>query len=190
MWLISCLLICCFILAFLTLWPWWWMDAIHASKTLANFCQTTQWSLSWKPQIQFCELCLICAIGGQLQLKVWVKMRKVREYLCFLLQELLGMSKEEFLELPTWKQTNLKKAVGLFWLLACMIMERDATNHLHRVCLSLLVADKPHASWKSLRKVFLSFAMQMTTRELNFILQILIPTYIQIKVERMYFMQV
>ncbi|XP_033608263.1 uncharacterized protein LOC111866670 isoform X5 [Cryptotermes secundus] len=29
-------------------------------------------------------------------------------------QEVLGMSKEEFLELPTWKQTNIKKAVGLF----------------------------------------------------------------------------
>ncbi|RZF39379.1 hypothetical protein LSTR_LSTR000900 [Laodelphax striatellus] len=29
-------------------------------------------------------------------------------------QELLGMSKEEFLELPTWKQTNLKKTSGLF----------------------------------------------------------------------------
>ncbi|XP_069701361.1 uncharacterized protein [Periplaneta americana] len=29
-------------------------------------------------------------------------------------QELLGMSKEEFLELPTWKQTKIKKEVGLF----------------------------------------------------------------------------
>jgi hypothetical protein len=31
-----------------------------------------------------------------------------------LLQELLGMCKEEFFELPTWKQTKIKKAVGLF----------------------------------------------------------------------------
>ncbi|XP_039285134.1 supervillin isoform X3 [Nilaparvata lugens] len=29
-------------------------------------------------------------------------------------QELLGMSKEEFFEMPTWKQTNLKKTSGLF----------------------------------------------------------------------------
>ncbi|KAG8227448.1 hypothetical protein J437_LFUL011812 [Ladona fulva] len=29
-------------------------------------------------------------------------------------QELLGMSKEEFDELPSWKQTNVKKEVGLF----------------------------------------------------------------------------
>ncbi|KAK7873808.1 hypothetical protein R5R35_005791 [Gryllus longicercus] len=29
-------------------------------------------------------------------------------------QELLGMSKEEFMELPSWKQTNIKKEVGLF----------------------------------------------------------------------------
>jgi hypothetical protein len=25
------------------------------------------------------------------------------------------MCKEEFFELPTWKQTKIKKAVGLFW---------------------------------------------------------------------------
>lgn len=25
------------------------------------------------------------------------------------------MTKEEFSELPSWKQTNLKKAAGLFW---------------------------------------------------------------------------
>ncbi|XP_021928560.1 uncharacterized protein LOC110834074 isoform X3 [Zootermopsis nevadensis] len=29
-------------------------------------------------------------------------------------QELLGISKEEFLDLPTWKQTKIKKEVGLF----------------------------------------------------------------------------
>lgn len=28
------------------------------------------------------------------------------------------MSKEEFLDLPTWKQTKIKKEMGLFWLLA------------------------------------------------------------------------
>jgi hypothetical protein len=32
----------------------------------------------------------------------------------WLLQELLGMSKEEFSDLPTWKQTKIKKKVGLF----------------------------------------------------------------------------
>lgn len=29
-------------------------------------------------------------------------------------QELLGMTKDEFSALPTWKQTKLKKDVGLF----------------------------------------------------------------------------
>jgi len=31
------------------------------------------------------------------------------------LQELLGMSKEEFQQLPIWRQVNLKKDIGLFW---------------------------------------------------------------------------
>ncbi|XP_059468897.1 supervillin isoform X5 [Neocloeon triangulifer] len=40
---------------------------------------------------------------------------KLEEYLApEHFEELLGMSKEDFCELPTWKQTNLKKQVGLF----------------------------------------------------------------------------
>lgn len=33
----------------------------------------------------------------------------------FSLQEAFGMTKEDFSGLPAWKQTNLKKDVGLFW---------------------------------------------------------------------------
>lgn len=29
-------------------------------------------------------------------------------------QEILGMTKEEFQELPVWRQVNLKKEIGLF----------------------------------------------------------------------------
>lgn len=31
------------------------------------------------------------------------------------MQEAFGMTKEEFSVLPAWKQTNMKKDVGLFW---------------------------------------------------------------------------
>lgn len=31
------------------------------------------------------------------------------------LQEAFGMTKEEFSVLPAWKQTNMKKDIGLFW---------------------------------------------------------------------------
>lgn len=148
-------------------------------KRWENFYQTTQWSLPWKPQIQSqpvkyfklspvkCVLYVQLVDGGSRSYE-WKWWKCVNNFV-FLLQEVLGMSKEEFLELPTWKQTNIKKAVGLFWLLAYRLMKRGMTNHSQSVSLSIFMMDKPWTSRESRRRVFFSFTMQMTTRELNFI---------------------
>lgn len=45
----------------------------------------------------------------------------------YLLQEAFGMTKEEFEVLPAWKQTNMKKDVGLFWPVGHLLMEQNLT---------------------------------------------------------------
>jgi len=56
----------------------------------------------------------------------------------FDLQSVFGMDRAAFVDLPRWKQLNLKKNVGLFWTLAsqCLSSTRSLQNWLTEVCLT------------------------------------------------------
>lgn len=54
---------------------------------------------------------------------LWCEQWLLIPMMCLLPQKALGMSREEYSSLPGWKQVNLKKSKGLFWMLGALWWE-------------------------------------------------------------------